>query len=118
MEFGQLRHRVTLDNPSAPIADTDGGQTYLWPPDGGIRLGARVPASVAPDTERNLERRVAKTVEGIGTYLVRLRYLAGVTLETRVIFHDGPTDRTLWVNGIHDDGRHAVLALSCAERVA
>lgn len=118
MEFGLLRHRVTLDNPGAVTGDGDGARVQHWPPEGGVRLGARVPASVETDTARDLEHHVAKTVEGVGTYVVRLRYLPGVTLQTRVTFHDGPVDRTLWVNGISDeDSRHVALALTCAERV-
>jgi head-tail adaptor len=119
MDFGELRHRVTLDNPSAPTGDGDGGAARLWPPDGGVQLGARLPAAVDPGAAQGLERSVAKTTEGVGTFTIRLRYLAGVTLETRVTFHDGPTDRTLWVTGVADEAqRHVLLALTCQERVA
>lgn len=119
MDIGALRHRITLDNPSVPTPDTDGGASRSWPPFGGVRLGRRVPASVEPATfNQTLERPVAKTSEGVGTYTVRLRYLAGVSTQTRVTFHDGATDRTLWVNGITDDeNRHAMLALTCLETV-
>ncbi len=119
MEFGHLRHRVTLDNPSAPIPDGDGGESIRWPPAGGVRVGTRVPAAVDTVVGAGQERTIAKTVEGVGSYTVQLRYLAGVTLQTRVTFHDGLIDRVLWVNGIADDQqRHAMLVLSCAERVA
>lgn len=114
-----MRHRVTLDNPSAPQPDGDGGAVVRWPPDGGVRLGARVPASVdaAADTG-TLERPIAKTSESVGTYTVRLRYRPGVSTQTRVTFHDGPTDRTLWVTGVTDEEqRHAMLALTCTEQV-
>lgn len=119
MNFGLMRDRVTLDNPSQPTPDGDGGATVSWPPDGGVRLGARVPASVDAATETGtLERPVAKTSESVGTYTVRLRYLAGISTKTRVTFHDGPTDRTLWVTGVTDKAlRHGALTLTCAEQV-
>lgn len=118
MNFGLMRHRVTLDNPSQPTPDGDGGGTALWPPAGGVRLGARVPATVEPTDAQALERPVAKTHEGVGTYTVRVRYLPGVSLQTRVTFHDGAVDRTLWVNGVSDEeSRHAMLALTCREQV-
>jgi hypothetical protein len=120
MDFGLLRHRVTLDNPSQPTPDGDAGATRLWPPAGGVRLGARLPASVEPPSPTgNLDRTVAKTVEGVGTFTVKLRYLPGVSLQTRVTFHDGATDRWLWVIGLTDEAsRHEQWTLTCQERVA
>lgn len=118
MNFGTLRHRVTLDNPSPPQSDGDGGETQLWPPDGGVRVGTRVPASVETPELGTLEHPIAKTSEAVGTHTVRLRYLPGVSTQTRVTFHDGAIDRTLWVNGVADEeSRHAILALTCREQV-
>lgn len=118
MNFGKLRQRVTLDNPSTPNPDGDGSGAVLWPPEGGVRLGARVPAAVEPTDAQALERPIAKTHQGVGTYTVRVRYLPGVSLQTRVTFHDGDVDRTLWVNGVSDEeSRHAMLALACREQV-
>lgn len=118
MDPGELRQRVTLDNPSPPTSDGDGGPTRLWPPEGGVRIGARVPASVEAALARSVERLVAKTTESAATHIVTLRYRPGVTTQTRVTWHDGSTDRTLWVNGVSDaSGRHVWLALSCAEAV-
>ena len=115
---GLLRHRVTLDNPSTATGDGDGGAAVLWPPAGGVRLGARVPAAIELTTGQG-ERSIAKTHEGVSTLTVRIRYLPGVSLATRVTWHDGAVDRTLWVNELADDEhRHAVLALTCAERAA
>lgn len=119
MDFSVMRQRVTLDNPSLPTSDGDGAEVRLWPPDGGVRLGARLPAAVEPSVaNQSLEHQVAKTLEGVGGFTVRLRYLPGVTLETRITWHDGPTDRTLWALGVVDEAsRHAQLTLTCAERV-
>ena len=112
MDAGTLRQRVTLDNPSPPVSDGDASAAVLWPPAGGVRLGARLPAAVEPPRiGADLERPIAK--------MTRLRYLPGVTLQTRVTWHDGAIDRTLWVTGISDEGsRHAALVLLCRERVA
>jgi head-tail adaptor len=117
MDFGPLRHRVTLDNPSTSVPDGSGASTVLWPPDGGVRLGTRVAASVQPAADTGtLEHEAAKTNESVGTYTVRVRYLPGVSTQTRVTFHDGPTDRTLWVTGVTDEAfRHAALTLTCRE---
>src|SRR5580765_5991895 len=113
---GALRHRVTIANPSQPTSDGDGGAAVRWPPDGGVLLGARVPASIEVAGAR--AHTTAKTTEGIGGYTVRLRYLAGISLASRLTWHDGAVDRTLWVNGIvDDDQQHARLELTCAERV-
>lgn len=115
---GILRDRVTIDNPSAVTSDGDGGPSRLWPPDGGVRLGARLPANVEPALARSLERLVAKTSESNASHIVTVRYIGGVTTQSRVTWHDGGGDRTLYVNGVSDmEGRHVVLALSCAEAI-
>lgn len=114
---GALNKRVTLENPSAPVSDNDGGFTTLWPPSGGTTL-AKVWASVQPATARDLERVVAGTVQSNASHLVTVRYIPGVTTKTRVIFHDTVGDRTFSVTGIHDpDERHISLVLACQEVV-
>jgi head-tail adaptor len=116
---GRLRQRVTLETPGAPAPDGDGGAVSLWPPAGGVVLGARVPAAVDPVTRaQGLERDLAHTSEGVGQYTVTLRYLPGVTLATRVTLHDAAGDRPLYVTGITDpEQRHVELALLCTERL-
>jgi head-tail adaptor len=121
MQIGTLRHRVTLDNPGPPQSDADGGVTYAWPPAGGVCLGRRLPANVEPAPHRvtpeGMERPIAQTIEGVRAFSVSVRYLAGVTLQTRVTVHETPADRTLWVSGITDlDSRQRTLILTCAER--
>jgi head-tail adaptor len=117
MDPGRFRHRVTIDNPSGPMSDGDGGAAVLWPPDGGVRLGARVPAAI--DATAGTDQAVAKTHEGVNTFTVHVRYLPGVSLATRLTWHDGSVDRTLWVNTVADElQRHTLLTLTCAERAA
>lgn len=110
---GALRHRVTLENPGAPVPDGGGDFTQAW-----TVLASRVPASVAPVTARSLERIAANTVTSTATHLVALRYLAGVTTQTRLTFHDGDVDRRMSVTGRHDpEERHVVLMLEAVEQV-
>lgn len=114
MDVGALRHRITLQTPGAPVPDGDGGYTESW-----TTLGRRVPASVEPASARALERIAVNTVTSTASHVVTLRYLSGVTTKTRVVFHDGPTDRTLSVTGYHDpQEKHRVLILECVEDVA
>ena len=114
MNVGALRHRVTLQRPGDPVPDGDGGYTETW-----TTLGSRVPASVEPATARSLERIAASTVTSTASHLVTLRYLRGVTTKTRLVFHDGGTDRTMSVTGTHDtEERHRVLVLECLEDVS
>lgn len=112
MEPGDLRHRVTLENPGAAVPDGEGGYT-----DSGTTLVSRAPACVEQATPQMLERIGAATVTPMATHLVTLRYLPGVSTATRAIFHD-LTDRAFAVTGVYDgDARHRVLILTCAERV-
>lgn len=116
---GALRSRVTLDAPSVPQPDGEGGALVLWPPAGGTVLGSRVAALVTTVNRDSQERAIAKTTEGVATYTVIVRYLPGVSLQTRVTVHDGATDRPLYVTGIEDpEQRHRELRLACAEAVA
>ncbi len=113
MQAGELRHRVTLENPGARVSDGDGGYTTPY-----AAFATRLPAAVAPATARDLERVVANSVQSSATHLVTLRYLAGVTTKTQVVFHDGATDRRFGVSGVQDpDERHVSLTLACEEVV-
>jgi head-tail adaptor len=113
MAIGELRHRVTLENPTI-VPDSEGGFTETW----NVLGIARLPASVMPATPRDLERQTSGTVTATASHLVTLRYLAGVTTKTRVRFHD-TTDRVLAVEGIVDrEERHRMLILACTEAVS
>jgi SPP1 family predicted phage head-tail adaptor len=108
---GALRHRITLQNPkSPPTPDGDGGYTE----DPWTTLAANVPASIVPATARDLERVVAGTVQSSATHLVTIRYLAGVTTKTRVVFGT----RLLSVTGVQNpEERNISLVLVCQESV-
>lgn len=110
MRAGILRHRITLQSPSDPAPDGDGGFTNTW-----STLAADVPAAIAPATASNLERVIAGTVQSIATHLVTIRYLVGVTTKTRALFGS----RVFEVIGVQNpDERNISLVLICQERVA
>ncbi len=113
--IGRLQHRVTLTEPvdGPAVPDGNGGYTQAT-----LTLASRVPAAVTPASAHALERLIRNTSESIASHIVTLRYIPGVTTRTVVTFHDGPTDRTLYVAGTADEGeRHRVLQLVCNEGV-
>lgn len=111
---GELRHRVTLENPGTAIPDNEGGFTQTW-----TRLGGTDhAAAVEPATARDLERTVSNTVQSTASHIVTIRYLPDVTTQTRLIFHDEGRDRTFSITGVQDPGeRHRELVLACEEQV-
>jgi SPP1 family predicted phage head-tail adaptor len=107
MRAGTLRHLVTLQTP-ASASDGDGGFTDTW------TTLATVWASIVPATARDLERVVAGTVQSSATHLVTIRYLAGVTTKTRVVFGS----RLFSVTGMQNpEERNISLVLVCQEIV-
>jgi SPP1 family predicted phage head-tail adaptor len=107
MDVGSLRHQVSLQNPP-PAATPDGDGGYTETP----VTFATVWASIVPATAHDLERAVAGTVQSSATHLVTIRYLAGVTTKTRVLFGT----RTLQVTGVQNpDERNISLVLVCQE---
>jgi len=114
MLAGQKRHRVTLETPDVTTPDGDGGYTQTY-----VVLCRRIAACVQPATARSLEQLVASTLASTATHLVTIGYRTGVTTKTRVTYHDGATDRTLYVSGTCDpDEGHRDLVLACDEAVA
>lgn len=96
MRVGQLRHLVTLDVPGAPVADDDGAFTQTFTP----LSPPTVPAEIVPATARDLERRAAGTVVSMATHVIRMRYHAGITTQTRITFRG----RTFNVVGVTNLG--------------
>jgi SPP1 family predicted phage head-tail adaptor len=108
MDIGAMRHRITLQTPAAATPDGDGGFTETW------TALATVWASIVPATARDLERLVAGTVQSSATHLVTIRYLAGVTTKTRVVFGT----RLFSVTGMQNpEERNISLVLVCQEIV-
>lgn len=122
VRIGALRHRITLQNPSAVASDGDGGFTQTW-----TTIASRVSASVDPamvsqtsvsGRSQSMELRTANTVTSRATHLIMVRYRSGITTKTRVVFHDGATDRAMSITGIYDtEERHNSLVLECVEVV-
>lgn|SRR5262245_36753875 len=115
MDFSRLRHIVTLENPGPPIPDGEGGYLESW----AVLGQARMPGCVEPATVRAMERLGPDMVTAAASHVVTIRYLAGVTTQTRVTFHDAEGDRHLAVAGHHDpEERHRSLMLFCTEAIA
>lgn len=111
MRAGDLRHRVSLDNPDAPIADGDSGFTQTWTP----LTPPRVWVSIAPATERTLERVAAGTVTSMATHIIRGRFHPQVTTKTRITFGT----RLFSVTGVSNpEERNREMVLTAVERVA
>jgi len=110
MEIGALRHSIVLENPGPAVPDGDGGFTQAWVPN----LPSPVWASITPASARDLERLVAGSVQSNATHVVRIRYHANISTQTRVTFGT----RVFEVTGVQNpDERNIELVLICQERV-
>ncbi len=101
MTAGELRHSITLENPSTPVADSDGGFTQTWT----ALVPSPVPASIAPATARDLERVTSGTVLSTASHIVTMRYHPSLTTQTRITFGArrfnvvgvmNPEERNIW----------------------
>lgn len=109
MNIGSLRHLVTIEGGPTPVPDPDGGYTDTYP-----TLAVNVPAAIEPATATDIERRVSNTVEAKVSHIVTMRYLTGVTTQTRVRFGS----RVFYVRGVQNVGeRNIELRLACEETV-
>lgn len=109
MNIGQLRHKVTLENPGALVPDGRGGFTQV------PTQFAQVWADIRPATPRDLERRVASTVQSSASHIVTTRYVPGVTTATQIRFGA----RVFSVTGVQNpEERNISLVLACNEVVA
>lgn len=108
--LGDLRHQVTLKNPGPRVPDGEGGYTESQ-----IELSpSPVWASIQPATARDLERRVASTMQASASHIVTMRYHPQVTTKTQLLFGD----RVFFVNGVQNtDERNVELVLACQEIV-
>lgn len=105
MRAGKLRHRITIEQPTAGSADVYGERDDSW-----SEFAERW-ASVEPLTGR--EFFAAQQVQSAVTHKVILRHLEGVTEQMR-IKHDS---RYLYVISVRNIAeRDRMLELLCAER--
>ncbi len=106
MKIGALRHSVTIQTPSL-TADGDGGQSTTW------ATLATVFAAIEPVSQ--VERQSNQTVLSLSTHVIRVRYLAGVTTKSRVVFGA----RIFGIDGVENVAeRSAELRLSCTEKAS
>jgi SPP1 family predicted phage head-tail adaptor len=105
MDVGALRHRVTIQT-AATTADPLRGQASGAP----TVLAQNVPAAIEPLEGRELLE--AQQLSAVVSHRVRLRYLAGVTPRSRVLFGA----RTFEVASvINVEERNVELRLFCQE---
>ena len=105
MRIGQLRHLVTLQQPTEGV-DEYGNPTTIW-----VDVGQ---AWAAVEPVRGQEQYLAQQTYGTTTYRVRIRHRQDVSVTWRVVWEG----RVLEVKAALDvDGRHRELALTCIEVV-
>ena len=80
--IGRYRHRVTLATPSDPVPDPDGGWMETWIP----LTPATWDCAIAPATARSLESIGSGAVLATATHVIKGRYHAGITTQTRVTY--------------------------------
>lgn len=120
---GDRWHLLTLENPSAPIADGDSGYTQTWT----ALTPSRMWAEIVPATARRMqfEVAIANTVESQGSHIVTMRFHSGITTKTRLTKGPRNTDgslatgsREFQVVGVQGDAKEIETLLFCAERVS
>lgn len=108
--IGSYRHRITLEGPSDPVPDGEGGWTEGWAP----LTPATWDCSIQAASQRDLESIGAGTVLAQATHVVKGRYHAGVTTESKLHF-EGRTFNVIFL--ANRDERDIELNLVCAEVV-
>jgi head-tail adaptor len=81
MAIGAYRHLVTFQDPGPPVPDGEGGYTEGW-----TDLAPTWRVSITPATVRDLERVGAGTILASATHVIKGRWRADLTLETRMLF--------------------------------
>lgn len=110
MNIGALRHLVTLQGPGTLVPDGRGGYVQAPTP----LSPSQVWAEIKPATARDLERRVASTVQSSASHIVTMRYHSGVNTQTRIIFGT----RVFNVTGVQNtDERNVELVIAATEVV-
>lgn len=109
LELKGLRHFVTVQNPSAPAPDGDGGFTQTFTD------AATAWAEIRPASARDLERVVGGTVMSEASHIARMRYHPAVTTKSQLLFGS----RVFAVTGVQNvDERNVELVIACQEVVA
>jgi hypothetical protein len=80
MNVGELRHRVAVLNPSAPVSDGAGGFSVEW----SSASPGEVWAKVEPSSSRTAERLAGLKLEASYSHVVTVRYHAEITARTRL----------------------------------
>ncbi len=103
------RHRITLQNSSAPVPDGDGGSTSTWTDLSPAAVNARIESA----TTARLERVAAGTSISAATHIVTMPYHAGVTTKTRITYEG----RRFEVTGVSNPEEQNVETVCVCEEV-
>jgi SPP1 family predicted phage head-tail adaptor len=106
MQAGKLRHQITLEQ-NTGVEDTAGQVVDNWTP-----FATNLWASIRPLTGEEVLQ--AQQVQAEVTHEVKLRYLAGVTPQLRVLFGARVFNILSVVN---TDERNYELVLLCKEQM-
>lgn len=107
MRAGRLRHYVAIQE-RTQAQDAAGQPTDTWANVSGL---SSVNAAVEP--AKAVEKQVAEQLGHNVTHVVRIRYMAGITSDMRIV-HNG---RYLDIVGIRNpDERNIELVIECEER--
>lgn len=110
MAVGQYRHIVTVSNPTGPPVPTDSGYSQSY-----VDASSPWHVSIDPASQRDLERVRGGTVQSAASHIVRGRYRADVTTQTRLLFGS----RLLHVNGVaNPEERNLETIAVCQEILA
>lgn len=108
---GQLDRRITLQQKSVTQDPNYGTEVITWVTYGTARMPAQV-QDVLPGKSETLEQGLRQARRPAR---VRLRYLAGITSDMRVVLH-GSIDRTMQIiAGPAELGRREGIELMCEE---
>ena len=108
-------HRVTVQQPGAPIPDGDGGYTEGWVD----AAPSTWQVAIAPATARELETAAAASGQATtltaASHLVTGSYRGDITTQSRLLFGT----RLFQVSSVRNpDERNRELVLACTELVA
>lgn len=104
MRAGKLRHRITIESPTLPTADSYGAQTETW-----STFAANVAAEVS--VLSGVEAFRAKQVQPEASSMVTLRYRSGVTAAMRFLWGT----RYLYPVSVVEDEKKTEMVCLCRE---
>lgn len=109
MKIGDLRHRITLRRPNR-VDDPESGETVTTYVD----AGTGVPASVWPKGPAGETVTAAQQTARV-SYEIRIRFVAGVGTDWRIVLADGRVLEIL--TAVDPDERHRELRITAVDQI-